>query len=81
MREMKHAIMMTSDLQGWRWQLIDPSGVTAASGVSTDQDEAMEAAWRAAKHTSNFMRGDYTEIAIRHNEGLRRARATAAKPR
>jgi hypothetical protein len=43
----EHAILLSQSERGWRWQVIDSSGVSVARGLSADQSEAMGCAQRA----------------------------------
>jgi hypothetical protein len=45
----KHSISLARLPQGWRWELIDIDGVTAAAGVAAHQKAAMGMALRAAQ--------------------------------
>jgi hypothetical protein len=49
MQTAQHAIMVGLNHGAWEWQLIDPNGLTAASGLADTQQVAMATAWKAAR--------------------------------
>lgn len=64
MRNADHAIMMTPTEDGWSWQLVDRDGCTARSGSASDQELALQLAWREAKALADFAGDRFPEIVV-----------------
>jgi hypothetical protein len=75
MQTAQHAIMVGLNHGAWEWQLIDPNGLTAASGLADTQQVAMETAWKAAKLDTAFGVRGYPEVLVSYGWADREADA------
>ena len=63
------AIMLMPHAEGWVWELVDADGMTTIAGVSSDQVEAMQSAWSAARSQSGAGSHAFPDIVIDHRAG------------
>jgi len=64
MQTAKHAIRVARVDDGWTWALVDERGCVAASGATSQQQDAMSAALRAARSFSSGTPNGYPEIIL-----------------
>ena len=76
---MKSAIMVTREVEGWTWALVDEAGVTTARGVGKDLESSMEMAWRSAR-AGAAAQGEPPDLFIEHNGALDVTPALAGIP-
>jgi hypothetical protein len=58
------AIKVTRAADGWTWTVIDGHGQARANGAAGRQQDAMEAAWLAARSSLDHAPRVYPEIII-----------------
>ncbi len=62
--DLEQSIKVIRVSDGWIWMLIDDNGGVHADGAALEQEEAMEAAWRAAKSASDGRWQQFPEIVV-----------------
>lgn len=55
---------------GWTWILVDAQGEAQARGAAQRQQDAMEAAWQAARSSSAHSPRVYPEIIVEREPAL-----------
>jgi hypothetical protein len=65
--DLEQSIKVIRVSDGWVWMLIDDEGRVRADGAAVEQQEAMEAAWRTAKSSSDGQWRQFPEIVVEQN--------------
>ena len=60
----QQAIRVMRAAEGWTWTLFDAQGEAQAQGAAHRQQEAMEAAWQAARSARGHAPRIYPEIIV-----------------